>query len=159
MAVQKTFVVRDKVAETQYAAKQLGYYFVFAPSRSTSGRHSHCLVLLCKMAQTLQRVEIGKHGEGGGWAQHLLPFDDEFFGPVATLENRKMPIYRGSNFEPDELPIDLVNGGQANRPISDVVGTSPWEEVQLSYWIGYFARKLSYGLVAGRPPWIKKPIM
>eukprot|EP00971_Amphidinium_carterae_P274152 5440799-Amphidinium_carterae.1 len=41
----------------------------------------------------------------------------ELFSAVAALGSRKIFIIGDRNFEPDELPIDLVRGSQVNRPL------------------------------------------
>eukprot|EP00971_Amphidinium_carterae_P241509 4795343-Amphidinium_carterae.1 len=76
LIMTETFVVRDKVTSAKYTAKQLGYYLAFTPARSTSGRPSGGLALLCKRAQPLQHVEAGTHWEAGHC--HFLPFESNF---------------------------------------------------------------------------------
>eukprot|EP00971_Amphidinium_carterae_P166346 3296784-Amphidinium_carterae.1 len=58
----------------------------------------------------------------------------ELFGAVAALGNRKIFLLGDWNFAPDDFPIDLLNGGQVNRPPSSVRYTSPQGEVQTD-WI------------------------
>eukprot|EP00971_Amphidinium_carterae_P108343 2145139-Amphidinium_carterae.3 len=143
VAVQETFVLREQVSSTKYTAYKLGYYSSFTPARKTDGRPSGGLALLCRQAQPLQRLEKGTHWEQGRWAHHLLPFEGglhvfnvygyssdkdrahelnrevclEIFA-VAALGNRQIFILGHWNFEPDNFPIDLLNGGQVNRPLS-----------------------------------------
>eukprot|EP00971_Amphidinium_carterae_P132756 2629381-Amphidinium_carterae.1 len=47
VAVQETFVLRDKVSSAKFTADKLGYYSSFTPARKTEGRHSGGLALLC----------------------------------------------------------------------------------------------------------------
>eukprot|EP00971_Amphidinium_carterae_P244890 4862168-Amphidinium_carterae.2 len=138
VAVQETFVLRDKVNGAKFVADRLGYYSSFTPARKTEGRPSGGLALLCRQAQPLQRMEKGTHWELGRWAHHLLPFEGglhifnvygyssdkeraqelnrevclEIFAAVAALGNRQVFILGDWNFEPDDFPIDLVHGGQ-----------------------------------------------
>eukprot|EP00971_Amphidinium_carterae_P276094 5479009-Amphidinium_carterae.1 len=105
-------------------------------------------------------MEKGTHWELGRWAHHLLPFEGglhifnvygyssdkeraqelnrevclEIFAAVAALGNRQIFILGDWNFEPDDFPIDLVHGGQVNRPLSEVTHTSPTGEQHLD-WI------------------------
>eukprot|EP00971_Amphidinium_carterae_P176904 3507770-Amphidinium_carterae.1 len=105
-------------------------------------------------------MEQGAHWELGRWAHHLIPFEGglhvfnvygyssdkdraqelnrevclEIFAAVAALGNRQIFILGDWNFEPDNFPIDLLNGGQVNRPLSAVQYTSPTGQVQLD-WI------------------------
>eukprot|EP00971_Amphidinium_carterae_P070860 1401570-Amphidinium_carterae.1 len=105
-------------------------------------------------------MEKGTHWELGRWAHHLLPFEGglhifnvygyssdkeraqelnrevclEIFAAVAALGNRQIFILGDWNFEPDDFPIDLVHGGQVNRPLSEVTQTSPTGEQHLD-WI------------------------
>eukprot|EP00971_Amphidinium_carterae_P290255 5763126-Amphidinium_carterae.1 len=144
----------------KHTADRLGYYSPFNPARKTDGRPSGGLALLCKHAQPLQRMEKGTHWDQGRWAHHLLPFEGglhifnvygyssdkeraqelnrevcvEIFAAVAALGNRQIFILGDWNFEPDNFPIDLLNGGQVNRPLSDVLITSPTGGLQLD-WI------------------------
>eukprot|EP00971_Amphidinium_carterae_P233542 4634806-Amphidinium_carterae.1 len=160
VAVQETFVLRDKVTSAKFIADKLGYYSSFTPARKTEGRPRGGLALLCRKAQPLQRMEKGTHWELGRWAHHLLPYEQglhvfnvygyssdkeraqelnrevclEIFAAVAALGNRQIFILGDWNFEPDNFPIDLVNGGQINRPLSEVTHTSPTGELQLD-WI------------------------
>eukprot|EP00971_Amphidinium_carterae_P059735 1181704-Amphidinium_carterae.4 len=53
---------------------------------------------------------------------------------VAALGNRKIFILGDWNFAPDDFPIDHLNGGQVNRPLSSVRDTSPQGEVHTD-WI------------------------
>eukprot|EP00971_Amphidinium_carterae_P240485 4774097-Amphidinium_carterae.1 len=75
VAVQETFVLRDKFNSAKFVADKLGYYSSFTPARKTEGRPSGGLALLCRQAQPLQRMEKGTHWELGRWAHHLLPFE------------------------------------------------------------------------------------
>eukprot|EP00971_Amphidinium_carterae_P208451 4135785-Amphidinium_carterae.2 len=52
---------------------------------------------------------------------------------VAALGNRKIFTLGDWNFEPDELPMDLVQGSQVNPPLSDVEFTSPTRKVKLDW--------------------------
>eukprot|EP00971_Amphidinium_carterae_P121223 2400831-Amphidinium_carterae.2 len=58
----------------------------------------------------------------------------EIFSAVAALGNRQIFILGDWNFEPDNFPIDLVHGGQVNRPLTEVKCTSPTGELQID-WI------------------------
>eukprot|EP00971_Amphidinium_carterae_P324467 6448227-Amphidinium_carterae.1 len=58
----------------------------------------------------------------------------EFFSAVAALGNRQIFTLGDWNFIPDNFPIDLLNGGQVNRPLSEVRYTSPVGELQID-WI------------------------
>eukprot|EP00971_Amphidinium_carterae_P104393 2067284-Amphidinium_carterae.1 len=58
----------------------------------------------------------------------------EIFAAVAALGNRQIFTLGDWNFEPDNFPIDLLNGGQVNRPLSEVRHTSPVGELQID-WI------------------------
>eukprot|EP00971_Amphidinium_carterae_P163036 3232283-Amphidinium_carterae.1 len=161
VAVQETFVLRDKVSSAKFIANKLGYYSSFTPARKTEGRPSGGLALLCRRAQPLQRMEKGMHWELGRWAHHLLPYDGglhifnvygyssdkerapelnrevclEIFAAVAALGNRQIFILGDWNFEPDNFPIDLVHGGQINRPLSEVTHTSPTGELQIDWML------------------------
>eukprot|EP00971_Amphidinium_carterae_P276850 5494340-Amphidinium_carterae.1 len=143
VAVQETFLQRDAaLARPPFTAKQQVYYSAFTPARKTGGGRG-----------PMERVEQGEHWEAGRWAHHLLPFDQglhifnvygyssdherspeltrelciELFSAVAALGNRKIFawVLGDWNFAPDEFPMDLVNGVQAQ-----------------STWIGFFAPRL-----------------
>eukprot|EP00971_Amphidinium_carterae_P033396 657738-Amphidinium_carterae.1 len=58
----------------------------------------------------------------------------EIFAAVAALGNRQIFILGDWNFEPDNFPIDLLNGGQVNRPLSEVLITSPTGGLRID-WI------------------------
>eukprot|EP00971_Amphidinium_carterae_P348864 6490709-Amphidinium_carterae.2 len=124
----------------KHTADRLGYYSSFNPARKTDGRPSGGLALLCRHAQPLQSMEKGTHWSLGRWAHHLLPFEGglhifnvygyssdkeraqelnrevcmEIFATVAALGNRQIFILGDWNFEPDNFPIDLLNGGQVS---------------------------------------------
>eukprot|EP00971_Amphidinium_carterae_P094788 1875804-Amphidinium_carterae.2 len=142
VAVQETFVFREQVSSAKYTADKLGYYSSFTPARKTDGRPSGGLALLCRQAQPLQRMEKGTHYDLGRWAHHLLPFEGglhvfnvygyssdkdraqelnrevclELFAAVAAPGNRQIFLLGDWNFEPDNFPIDLLNGGQVTGP-------------------------------------------
>eukprot|EP00971_Amphidinium_carterae_P202034 4008757-Amphidinium_carterae.1 len=46
-------------------------------------------------------------------------------GSVASLGKRPILLGGDWNFEPDDLPIDLVHGTLVQRPVSDEAATSP----------------------------------
>eukprot|EP00971_Amphidinium_carterae_P161301 3198382-Amphidinium_carterae.1 len=58
----------------------------------------------------------------------------EIFAAVAALGNRQIFILGDWNFEPDNFSIDLLNGGQVNRPLSEVLITPPTGGLQID-WI------------------------
>eukprot|EP00971_Amphidinium_carterae_P117001 2317112-Amphidinium_carterae.1 len=104
-------------------------------------------------------MHTGHHWEEGRWAHHLLPYDHglhvfnvygyssdkprapelnrelclELFAAVAALGNRMIFILGDWNFAPDDYPIGLWQGGQVNRPLSNVTFTSPQGEVQTDW--------------------------
>eukprot|EP00971_Amphidinium_carterae_P069640 1378292-Amphidinium_carterae.1 len=59
----------------------------------------------------------------------------EIFAAVAALGNRQIFVLGDWNFEPDSFPIDLVCGGQVNRPLSEVTITSPTGALQLDWML------------------------
>eukprot|EP00971_Amphidinium_carterae_P065757 1303048-Amphidinium_carterae.1 len=75
----------------------------------------------------------------------------EIFAAVAAHGNRQIFILGDWNFEPDSFPIDLVCGGQVNRPLSEVTHTSPTGELQLDWMLCSKALLLACGVeqVAG----------
>eukprot|EP00971_Amphidinium_carterae_P221807 4403169-Amphidinium_carterae.2 len=160
VAVQETFLLREQVSSAPFTADKQGYYSSFTLARKTGGRPSGGLALLCRQAQPLQRMEQGIHWELGRWTHHLLPFQGglhvfnvygysfdkerapelnrevclEIFSAVAALGNRQIFMLGDWTFVPDNFPIDLLNGGQVNRPLSEVRYTSPVGELQID-WI------------------------
>eukprot|EP00971_Amphidinium_carterae_P349339 6490968-Amphidinium_carterae.3 len=122
------------------------------------GRPVGGLAVLCKKAQPLQKMHSGHHLEEGSSDNPRAPELNrelclELFAAVEALGNRiiRMIFILGDcNFAPDDFPIDLLQGSQLNRPLSNVTYTSPKERCKLT---GYFAPKRSYLLVA----WKRKP--
>eukprot|EP00971_Amphidinium_carterae_P323687 6432848-Amphidinium_carterae.1 len=56
-------------------ARDNGYFSSFIPTRSTAGRPSGGLAILCKQAALQQRMEEGKQWEAGRWAHYFLPYE------------------------------------------------------------------------------------
>eukprot|EP00971_Amphidinium_carterae_P137533 2725643-Amphidinium_carterae.4 len=98
----------------------------------------------------------------GRWSHHLLPYagglhvynvygyssDDplaleksralciEVLGSVSSLEPRQVLLGGDWNFEPSDMPIDLVHGGQVVRTLSDEEATAPKrEKVKLDWFL------------------------
>eukprot|EP00971_Amphidinium_carterae_P149596 2966063-Amphidinium_carterae.1 len=88
---------------------------------STAGRGSHHLL----------PYEGGLHVYNvyGYSADHLLALEKnrglvtEILGSVAGLGNRLI-IAGDRNFEPDDMPTDLVHGEQFSRPLSDDIASA-----------------------------------
>eukprot|EP00971_Amphidinium_carterae_P134156 2658197-Amphidinium_carterae.1 len=59
----------------------------------------------------------------------------EILAAVAAVGNRQIFVLGDWNFEPDSFPIDLVCGGQINRPLSEVTITSPTGNLQLDWML------------------------
>eukprot|EP00971_Amphidinium_carterae_P010407 205460-Amphidinium_carterae.1 len=62
----------------------------------------------------------------------------EVLGSVSSLGQRQILIAGDWNFEPCEMPIDLILGSQVVRPLSDEAATAPkGEEVKLDWFLTY----------------------
>eukprot|EP00971_Amphidinium_carterae_P340370 6478675-Amphidinium_carterae.1 len=85
-------------------------------------------------------MEKGMHWELGRWAHHLLPYEGglhifDVYGYSSDKE-RAPELNREVCLEifAAVAALDLVHGGQINRPLSEVRHTSPTGELQLD-WI------------------------
>eukprot|EP00971_Amphidinium_carterae_P054241 1068472-Amphidinium_carterae.2 len=127
-----------------YTAKRLGYHSAFTPARSTStasGRPSGGLSLLCRDCRRAQPLcnELKKKLSGmldvGCATCYRSKMGSIFFIAVAALGNRNIFILEIGTLSPttSHRVIDLVCGGQLNRSLSNVDGTSPKGKVNLDW--------------------------
>eukprot|EP00971_Amphidinium_carterae_P239903 4762620-Amphidinium_carterae.1 len=63
--LQETFLLQPKIPGASKLARDNGYFSSFVPARSTAGRPSGGLAILCKQVVPQQRIEEGKHWEAG----------------------------------------------------------------------------------------------
>eukprot|EP00971_Amphidinium_carterae_P292112 5798955-Amphidinium_carterae.2 len=106
------------------------------------GRPCAGLAILCKDGQPQQKFEKGEHWPLGRWSHQLLPYAGglhrsfNILGSVSSLGPRQVLLGGDWNFEPSDMPTDLVHGGQVVRPLSDEAATAPkGEKVKLDSFL------------------------
>eukprot|EP00971_Amphidinium_carterae_P021421 422484-Amphidinium_carterae.1 len=134
VAVQETFFFAKLLEELTSLLSRLGTTLLLPPPGKPVGDQVEASLSFANEL-SLSAKQAGVHWarvDGGtisyisqtGSTEKNRELCMELFGVVAALGNRKIFILGDWNFEPDEFPIDLIHGGQVNRHLRDVDGTS-----------------------------------
>eukprot|EP00971_Amphidinium_carterae_P055364 1091343-Amphidinium_carterae.1 len=159
--VQETWLMEGSIRSASFQASQKGYEGVFAPARKdkTLGRGKGGLAILSRLGTPMLRAVSGTQADLGRWLHALIQVrpdeclhiinlygwvDDEFAtrqmimevaGQAAELPGQYVLVGGDWNLEPNEFPIDLVQGAGLHRPLARPGATAPQSDRRLDWFL------------------------
>eukprot|EP00971_Amphidinium_carterae_P300215 5964827-Amphidinium_carterae.1 len=83
-------------------------------------------------SSSLRGLDVAASDTAKSWANYFTGKKCESISSLGNQPILRIILLGGDwNFEPEDIPIDLVHGGTIHRPLNDALATSPVGSLKL----------------------------